>query len=155
MKKAVKWTLIILGSFIVILLAAAFIIPILFKDDIQASIDAELKKSINADVVFDVDKFNLTLFKNFPNITVEMRDLGVINREPFANQVLFSTEGFEVEVNLMDILFGDELRLKGISLVNPIINVKVLEDGRANYDITYPSTDTVTTTTEESGNFSF
>ena len=154
MKKALKWTLIIVGGLIVLLLAAAFIIPIAFKDDIVAAINKEINKSVNADVVYDVEKFDLTLFRNFPNITAEMRDLGVINRAPFEGEVLFATESFEVEVNLKEILFGDQLRVKGISLIRPIINVKVLKDGRANYDIAVPSEDTVTTT-EEPSNFSF
>lgn len=154
MKKALKWTLISLGGLIVLIVAAAIIIPIVFKDDIKKAIDDELAKSVNADVLFEADNFSLTLFKNFPNITVEMRELGVVNREPFAGEILFATEEFSVEVNLADILFGDELRVKGISLIKPIINIKVLKDGRANYDIAIPSTDTVTTT-EEPSEFSF
>lgn len=149
-----KKTLIILGIIFVVLLAAAFILPVVFKDDIKAAIDKELAKSINADVVFDADNFSLTLFRNFPNITVEMRDFGVINREPFAGDVLFATERLEVEVNLKDVLFGDQLRLKGITLVSPLINIKVLEDGRANYDIAIASEEQEVTT-EESGEFSF
>lgn len=154
MKKAFKWVLIVFGVLFVVLLAAAFILPIVFKDDIKAAIDKELKKSVNADVVFDLDKFNISFFRHFPNVTVTMQDLGVINRAPFENEVLFATDEFEVEVNLKDILFGDQLRVKGISLIRPVINVKVLPDGRANWDIAVPSTDTVTTT-EESGDFSF
>jgi uncharacterized protein involved in outer membrane biogenesis len=38
--------------------------------------------------------------------------------------------------------------------VRPVINVKVLQDGRANYDIAMPSTDTAAVA-EESGDFSF
>lgn len=150
MKKAI----IIIGIIFVVLLAAAFILPIVFKDDIKAAIDKELAKSINADVIYEADNFSLTLFKNFPNITAEVRDLGVINREPFAGEILFAAENVQVEVNLKDVLFGDQLRLKGITLVRPIINVNVLADGRANYDIAVPSSDSVTTT-EESGDFSF
>jgi len=150
MKKA----LIIVGLVLLVLVAAAFILPIVFKDDIKAAIDKEIAKSVNADVVFDADKFSLTLFRNFPNITAEMRDFGVINREPFAGEVLFATERLEVEVNLKDLLFGSKLRLKGITIVRPLINVKVLQDGRANYDIAIASADSVTTT-EESGEFSF
>jgi hypothetical protein len=65
MKKALKWTLIVLGGLLVLILAAAFIVPIVFKDDIKAAIDKELAKSVNADVVFDVDKFSLSLFQQF------------------------------------------------------------------------------------------
>ena len=154
MKNALKWSLIVVGGLIILLVAAAIIVPVVFKDDIKAVIDREIAKSVNADVILDIDNFDLTLFRNFPNITVEMTDLGVINREPFAGEVLFATEKLEVEVNLKDILFGDELRIKGISLAHPVINVKVLKDGRVNYDIAIPSADTVSTS-DEPGEFSF
>lgn len=150
MKKA----LIIIGLIFIVLIAAAFILPVVFKDDIKAAIDKELAKSINADVVYEADDFSLTLFKNFPNITAEIRNIGVINREPFAGEILFAAEDVQVEVNLKDVLFGDQLRLKGLTLIRPIINISVLADGRANYDITIPSVDTVTTD-EGSGDFSF
>ena len=153
MNKALKWTLIVLGGLIILILAAAFILPIVFKDDIKAAIDKQLAKSVNADVIFEADDFSLSLFSHFPNITAEMKDLGVLNRAPFEGQILFATEKFEVEVNLMNILFGDQLRVKGISLIRPVINVKVNEDGKANYDIAIPSSDT--TAVEESGDFSF
>lgn len=152
MKKALKWTLIILGSLIVLIIAAAAILPAVFKDDIKAAINDQLAKSVNADVVFE--DFDLSLFKNFPNVTVQVTNMGVVNREPFAGQALFAAREFQVEVNLADVLFGDQLRVKGISLIEPIINVQVLADGRANYDIAMPSTDT-TTTTEEASEFSF
>ncbi|MFZ2905258.1 MAG: AsmA-like C-terminal region-containing protein [Cyclobacteriaceae bacterium] len=149
-----KKTLIIVGLVFVVLLAAAFILPVVFKDDIKAAIDKEIAKSINADVVFDADKFSLSLFSNFPSITAEMKDFGVINRAPFEGEVLFAAEQLEVEVNLADVLFGDQMRLKGITVVRPVINVKVLEDGRANYDIAIPSADTVATE-EAPDDFSF
>ncbi len=152
MKKAFKWTLIVLGGLIVVIIVAAVVLPVLFKDDIKAAIDKEIAKSVNADVQFA--NFGLSLFRHFPNVTAEMSNLGVINRKPFAGQVLFATERFEVEVNLIDLLFGDEMRLKGISLVRPVINISVLKDGRANYDIAIPSTDTVKTV-EEPSEFSF
>lgn len=151
MKKALKWILVIFGGLLVVVLAAAFVLPIIFKDDIKAAIEKEISKSVNADVVFE--DLNVSLFSNFPNITAGLTDLGVMNRAPFDGEVLFATQKFEVEVNLKDILFGDELRVKGISLKEPVINIKVLADGRANYDIAIPSADT--TTSAESGEFSF
>src|SRR5690606_39323147 len=99
MNKTLKWVLITFGGLIILILAAAFILPVIFKDDIKAAIDKELAKSVNADVFFDVDKFDLSLFKHFPNVTVTMGDLGVINRAPFAGEVLFATEQFQVNVN--------------------------------------------------------
>lgn len=151
MKKALKWFFIVLGGLLVLILAAAFILPIVFKDKIKIAIEKQIEQSVNADVVFE--DFDVTLFKNFPNVTAELNQLGVMNRAPFEGQMLFATEAFTVDVNLKTILFGDELRVKGISLIRPVINIKVLKDGRANYDIAYPSADT--TTTADSAKFSF
>jgi uncharacterized protein involved in outer membrane biogenesis len=153
--KIVKRILIGLGIFIILLVASAIIIPIVFKDDIKAALDKEIAKAVNADVIFDVDNFSLTIFKNFPNITVEIKELGVFNRAPFEGVPLFVMEELDVEVNLNDLLFGDQMRVKGISLIEPQINIQVMEDGRANYDITYPSAEETTTETTDTTTFSF
>jgi hypothetical protein len=152
--KIVKKILIGLAVVFIVILAAAFIVPVVFKDDIKAAIDKEIAKNINADVLFDVNDFSLSLLSNFPNITAEVKNLGVFNRAPFEGVPLFVVDKVEVEVNLKDVLFGDQLRVKGISLIGPQIMIKVLADGRANYDITYPSTDTVVVA-EEPSSFSF
>jgi hypothetical protein len=153
--KVVKKILIGFGIFLVLLVAAAVIVPIVFKDDIKAAIDKEIAKSVNADVVFDVDNFDLTVFKNFPSITVQIKELGVFNRAPFEGVPLFVVQELNVDLNLKELIFGEQLRIQGITLTEPQITVKVLADGKANYDITYPSTDTVQTTPEEPSSFSF
>ncbi|MBX2899099.1 MAG: AsmA family protein [Cyclobacteriaceae bacterium] len=153
--KIVKKILVGLAVVFVVLIAAAFIIPIVFKDNIKAAIDKEIEKNVNADVLFDVNNFSLSLFSNFPNVTARIKELGVFNRAPFEGVPLFVVGRIDIEVNLKDVLFGDQLRLKGITLVDPQITVKVLADGRANYDITYPSTEATPVAQEEAGSFSF
>ncbi len=151
--KIIKRTLIGFAILLTVLIAAAFILPVVFKDDIKSAIDKSLAENVNADVVFDVNNFSLSVFSHFPNITAEIKELGVFNRAPFEGEHLFVAHQIDVEINLMDILFGDKIRIKGITLVKPQINVKVLADGRANYDIAVPSKDTVKVT-EEPGKFS-
>ncbi len=152
--KILKKILIGFTVLLILLVAAAAILPLVFKDDIKAAIDQEIAKSVNADVVFDVNNFSLTIFRNFPNITAQIKELGVFNRAPFEGQHLFVVDELDVEINLSDVLFGSTLRLKGITLINPQINVSVLADGRANYDIAIPSADTVTSA-PASSDFSF
>ncbi len=126
------------GVIIIIILAAAFIIPIAFKDDIKAAIDEALVESVNADIVWDTDDFSISLFTNFPNATAGLNNFGVINRAPFAGTILFAVEKFEVEIDIMS-LFGEQIKINGIELDKPEINVIVLEDGSANYDIAIAS----------------
>lgn len=139
--KIVKKAFLVLAVLLVLLIAAAAILPVVFKDDIKAAIDREIAKTVNADVVFDVHNFSLTVFRNFPNITAQVKELGVFNRAPFEGEYLFVVDRFDVEINLADVLFGDQIKVKGITMVKPQINVKVLADGRANYDIAIPSAD--------------
>src|SRR5882672_10117965 len=137
--KILKKILIGLAGVVVLLIASAIILPILFKDKIKAKVDKELAKTINADVIFDVNNFSLSVLRHFPNITVEIKELGVFNRAPFEGVHLFVVDQLDVEVNLKDVLFGNKLRLKGITLLRPQININVLKNGQANYNITHPS----------------
>jgi len=139
----VKKILIGLLIFFVVLIGAAIVLPIVFKDNIKGAIDKAIAENVNADVIFDVNNFNLSVFRHFPNITAEIKELGVFNRAPFEGEHLFVVDRMDIEINLKDIFFSDQTRIKGITLVNPQINIKVLSDGKANYDIAMPSKDTI------------
>ncbi len=144
-----KKIIIVIAAILVLIVGAAVAIPIIFKDDIKAAIDAEIASSVNADVYFDPDKLGLSLFSNFPNITVSIEELGIIGREEFADDVLLAVEKFELELNLRHLLFGDNIRISGISLVRPNILIKVLENGKANYDIAVETEETEAEPAEE------
>lgn len=131
MKKA----LLIIGGILLLVLAAAFIIPIVFKDDIKAKIDQQIAQSVNANVYFDADKFSLSLFRHFPNVTVSLRDFGVVGKAPFQGDTLMSASDFEIVVNLMSVITGDKIKVNGIYLDSPRVLAKVLKDGTANWDI--------------------
>ena len=131
MKKA----LIIIGSIIGVLLIILILIPVFFKDTIFRKVDEQLAKTINADVYYDADKISLSLLRNFPNATAVLEDFSIVGREPFAGDTLMAAERFEIVIDLMSMISGDQMRIKGIELENPLIQILVLEDGRANYDI--------------------
>lgn len=132
MSKWLKRIFITLGILIVLLLAAAVLIPILFKDKIEAAVKAEVNKNINA--VVDWGEWDITLLKNFPNLTVDIENVKITNVAPFEGVELANIAEITTTVDIKS-LFGDRIDIKRIGLVRPRINVKVLEDGRANWDI--------------------
>ena len=91
-----KKVLIGIGGLFVLVIVAAVAIPIIFKDDIKQAIEEEIEKNVNADVFFNADLFDITLFRNFPNLTVSLGEFGVINRAPFEGQILLAVQKFEV-----------------------------------------------------------
>ncbi|MEQ9423246.1 MAG: AsmA-like C-terminal region-containing protein [Cyclobacteriaceae bacterium] len=133
-----KFLLIVFGL-ILLILAAAVVLPIIYKDDIKAAIDSEIDKNVKAKVYYDVDHLNLTLFKNFPNITVGMGNFGVVGIDQFEGDTLMSMGSFEVVVDIMSVINGEKINVNSISLVEPNIYVIVLADGTANYDIAVAS----------------
>ena len=134
-----KKIIIIFASLLVVLFGILLSLPYFFKDDIKAAIDKELAASVNADINFDIDNFSVSLFPNFPNLTVGIQDFSVVGRDNFAGKVLFSTQNFEVVINLKKIIFDDQMSVQGILLDHPVIWIKVLANGKANYDIAIPS----------------
>ena len=96
-----KKLLIVFAVIIVVLISAAITLPVIFKDDIKEAIDKELQSTINADVLFNVDNFSLSVFTNFPNITATMNEFGIINRAPFEGSILFAAEEMMVEIDVL------------------------------------------------------
>jgi len=149
-----KKVLITLGALFLILISAIISAPFLFKDQIKAIIDEQIAANINAEVIFDIDNFSLSLLPNFPNLTAGISELGVIGRDEFAGEVLFAIDEFKVEVNLKKLIFDDQMSIQSISLISPQIFIKVLADGKANYDIAIPSEEIEQEPATEETNFS-
>lgn len=129
-----KKFIIILAALVTILLLAAIVIPIIFKDDIREQVRKVIDDNVDAHVYFEPSKFGLTLFKNFPNPTASIDDFGLVGRGVFEGDTLLSVGSFSITIDLFS-LFADSYTIKSINLVQPKIQVIVLENGAANYEI--------------------
>ena len=132
MPKLLKWLLIGLVSLLVLLLAAALVLPSLFKDDILDAVDAAIAENLNAQVYYNRDNTGLSLFKHFPNATLYIGDAGVVGQGAFAGDTLAALRYFDVEIDLFSLL-GSTYQINRVTLEAPQIYLKVLQDGTANY----------------------
>jgi len=146
-----KKVLIIIASLIGLIIIAAVAVPIIFKDDIQAAIDKELDNALNAKVYYDTDAFSLSLFKSFPDLSVTVGNFGIVGKAPFEKDTLVDVKEFGLTIDIMSAISGDQIDILDVSLVEPTINVLVLKDGSANYDIAKDTGATDTTSSESSG----
>lgn len=142
--------LIVIGSILAFLVLAIILVPIIFKDRIIQAVQTEINNSVNANVNINPDKFRVSLIPDFPNLTAGLEDLSVTGKGTFEGDTLFAAKDFSIEVDIVAIIKGDPLRIKGIILDEPIINILVLEDGSANYDIAVASEEEEDTTTTDS-----
>ncbi|MGY6521073.1 MAG: AsmA-like C-terminal region-containing protein [Mongoliitalea sp.] len=139
-----KKTSIIVASIFVFLLIVAFVLPSFLKGKIIEKVDQALEENVNADVYYNPQKVSASIFRRFPNVSVSIGDFGIVGREVFAQDTLIHVDRVQVDFNLRSLLFGDYPTLTGVHLDGADILVKVLEDGSANYDITFPSEDAST-----------
>jgi len=130
-----KKILVILTVLLVVFIGIIFTAPFLFKDNLLRLLDQEIEKNVSAEVYFDPDKVSLSLIKHFPNLTITLEDFGVIGVEAFKGDTLADVKAFDLTVNLGSVIWGDQVQLQSINLVDPRIMILVLADGTANYDI--------------------
>ena len=129
-----KKILVIVGTVLAILVVAAIVVPVIFKEDIQKAVDKAIAENVDAHVFFDVDNFGLSFFTNFPSLTASLTDFGIAGKGVFEEDTLLQVQSFQVAINPFSLL-GESISIESISLVDPEIMVLVLPDGTANYDI--------------------
>ncbi len=143
MKKKLKKIGKITGISLLVLIAAAFLIPILFKKQITELVRKEINKSLTATV--DFKEVSLSLFRHFPKVSIALEDLSVVGTNEFANDTLLSAATLDASVNLVSVIKGKDIKVYGVYVQSPRIHALVTKEGKANWDITKESTDTTGT----------
>lgn len=146
-KRLLKWTGISLFVIIILLILT----PIIFKDQIQELVIKEVNKNLTAEL--SLGEFDLTFLSTFPNMTVELYDTKLVGKERFEGVELANIKKLQAHVDLWSVIGGDQVEIDEIHIVDPLFDVRVLEDGTANYDIVKP--DSVKTEEELSEPSSF
>ena len=131
LKKILK----IIGIVLLLLVISAFAIPYFFKDQIKAKILTSINEKVDAKVAFaDAD---LSLFRNFPNASVSIEKLSIINKAPFEGDTLVAFDELNLKMSIKELFKGDNepINIDGISSKNGLINIIFNKDGIGNYDI--------------------
>jgi len=129
----VKKLLIILGITFVILIASILILPQLFKGQIAEQVKKTANKNLNA--TFNFEDIGLSFFKNFPNFTLSVEKITIVNHAPFVGDTLAKINTFDTVVDLLSLVIGDAVKVVSIELNEPLIYLRVLKNGTKNWDI--------------------
>ncbi|HEY5414435.1 MAG TPA: AsmA-like C-terminal region-containing protein [Gemmatimonadaceae bacterium] len=126
------------GTVIVVLFVLLATLPFLFSDRIAARVKTEVNSALEARV--DWHGAGLSLFGDFPNLTLRLDDLSIAGKRLFAGDTLARIHRLGVVLDIGSVLrnyrAGDAIVVRSIELERPVIALKVLEDGSANWDIT-------------------
>ena len=142
----------ILGLLILLIVGAALILPVVFKDEIFAKAQEEINKNVKAKV--HIEDFSLSLFKSFPSFNFRIQGITVDGQEEFEGVRLVDIGKFEFDLDLLSVLSGDEYKIHSIALSNTKVHVIVNENGKANYDIATSASDTTVSPSQEEASVS-
>ncbi|GAB7087194.1 AsmA-like C-terminal region-containing protein [Marinifilum fragile] len=143
MKKFLK----IFGGILVFLLALLIILPYFFKDQIFERVKAEIDNAVDAKV--EIGDLSLSMLKNFPNLYIELQNVSVVGKNEFASDTLAFVGRLYTAVDLSSALSGSQIKVGTIVLADSKVKAKVLETGKANWDIVKSTGEEVVV--EESG----
>ncbi len=131
MKKGLKIT----GIVLLLLIIALFAAPFLFQDTIKSKIVAAINKNVDATVSFE--DANLSLFRSFPQASVSIDKLLIINKAPFAGDTLVSFGEISLDMSIKELFKGKDepMNIRSISSKNGLINIIFNKDGIGNFDI--------------------
>lgn len=123
---------------VILLVVILFLAPILFKDQIIEAVKDGINDNVNAEVDFkDAD---VSIFRNFPSLSIELSELSVTGTETFANIPLVKAKQIFLATDWKSVIKSDEgITISKIYLDEPYVNIIVDKDGNANYDIAKPS----------------
>ncbi|NOZ45478.1 MAG: AsmA family protein [Chlorobi bacterium] len=149
MKKIVRFFVIaIIAIFLLLLL-----IPVIYKSKLVELVKTEINSSLKANVEFsDVD---LSLLKNFPDFYFALNNLSVVGQEEFSKDTLLAFKSLQLNVNLMSVINGSQIKINSIFIDQPSVHAKVLKNGAANWDIAKETTDSTPTDSVEESTTAF
>ncbi|MBK8847935.1 MAG: hypothetical protein IPO27_15955 [Bacteroidetes bacterium] len=124
----------ILALVFILLIGFIIAIPFIFKGKIADTIKTEANQNLNA--VLNFSDIDLTLLTTFPNLSLSVKSLSITGKNEFEGDTLIYADDLTVKLGLWSVLKGSNISINSISLAKPFINILVLPDGKANYNIT-------------------
>lgn len=147
MKKGIKITLIALASLILlVLIAGSITIATVFSSNkLTKIINKEAPKFLTCK--FHLDKADLTFFKTFPKVGIELHNLTLINPVYGApTDTLLDVKSCVAAINIRELVKNQHLLVKNFTLNDGKVNLFTNPVGQNNYNIVVPTTKDTTST---------
>ena len=132
--KIIKRSFTVLLFLVILIIGVAIAVPYFFKDEILAKIKEEANNNLDASVEFS--DVNLSLLRNFPSFSFAMEDLNVTGKNEFEGITLVKADDIDFTLDVMSVIKSDRpIEIHSVTLNAPEVNILVLNNGKANYDI--------------------
>ncbi len=122
----------IVGIIIVLLALFLFIAGYFYGDKVKQIIVTEISKKLNIEV--SVREIDFTVFRNFPEASVELIDLKTVEKNPLYTEPLLKAGRLSLLFDLLDILSGD-YTIEKVVIKNASLHLEAKGENENNYSI--------------------
>jgi len=132
-----KKLLLVSGALAVFVLVTLLVLPVLVKGPVTSRARAQLDRGVAAHV--DWGGMGLTFFRDFPNLTLSVRDLTVVGQDRFQGDTLASVGSLRLVLDALSVFRAWRGRgpivVRSIRLDEPVLRLVVMEDGTPSWDL--------------------
>jgi hypothetical protein len=130
------------GALVVLIVVVLLALPLFFRDTLNSRAKAEVNKAVNARVAWN--GVGLSLIRDFPNVSLTLDGTSIIGNKPFEADTLLSMRKARVVLDAMSVVrylrSNSAIVVREFVFDQPVVRLRKLADGAANWDIARPST---------------
>jgi hypothetical protein len=139
MKKAIKITLLVFISIILLFIASLFTFGTFYGDKISGIVISELNKRLNVKVA--VGSIEFSMFKHFPSASISLNDVIIYSSETFKKKefnentaVFLTAKHLSLQFNVFDLL-KKKYDINKIAIINSKVSIFIDKKGDNNFKI--------------------
>ncbi|MEG0992287.1 MAG: AsmA-like C-terminal region-containing protein [Bacteroidales bacterium] len=129
MRRGFKIVLIIIGA----LLGLMLVIPLAMKSKIDQMVKLEANELLDAR--FDFEDLSISLFRNFPDASILVKNVSIVGNKPFEGDTLMSASKIQATVNILSLLGNSGFKIEEVLIDDPLVQGLVNAQGKANWEI--------------------
>lgn len=125
----------ITGIVLLFILAILITIPFFLESRISGILKSNVNNNING--TFDFEEANLSLIRNFPNASLSIRGMYILNKAPFEGDTLVKADAVSLTMGIGELFkgAGEPIGIRSLTIDKAKLNILVDEQENANYDI--------------------
>ena len=139
------------GIVLLFILVTLIALPFFLESRIGGILKSNVNDNING--TFDFEEANLSLIRNFPNASLGIKGMYILNEAPFEGDTLVKAESVSLTMGLGELFkgAGDPIGIRSLKIDKAKLNILVDEQENANYDIARETEPVQGTASEEEG----
>jgi len=124
--------LFILFSILILLLLAIALVPVIYQEELEGLVRAQINKQVEANV--SITHFRFSVIKRFPNLTATLEDISIASKK-IPGDTLLKASQISLALDTWDLIRRRAIGLKSVFVKNAAVKAWIDRNGKNNFSI--------------------